>query len=79
MKDEIFNCLTRVKCNDLDERVQRKFLKGSFLESTMDIFFELRTRRPPTAFAHRLLIFFLAKRQSEVHGTRNYVILLFEF
>ena len=41
-----FNCLTRVqfhsnqgKSNDFDERVQGKFLKGSFLGSKMDIFF----------------------------------------
>ena len=41
-----FNCLTRVqfhsnqgKSNDLDERVQGKFLKGSFLGSKMDSFF----------------------------------------
>ena len=41
-----FNCLTRVqfhsnqgRSNDLDERVQGKFLKGSFLGSKMDSFF----------------------------------------
>ena len=41
-----FNCLTRIqfhskqgRSNDLDERVQGKFLKGSFLGSKMDCFF----------------------------------------
>ena len=41
-----FNCLTRVqfhsnqgRFNALDERVQGKFLKGSFLGSKMDSFF----------------------------------------
>ena len=41
-----FNCLTRVqfhsnqgRSNDLDERVQGKFLKGSFLGSKIDSFF----------------------------------------
>ena len=41
-----FTCLTRVqfhsnqgRSNDLDERVQGKFLKGSFLGSKMDSFF----------------------------------------
>ena len=42
-----FNCLTRVqfhsnqgKSNDFDERVQGKFLKGSFLGSKMHSFLE---------------------------------------
>ena len=41
-----FKCLTRVqfhsnqgRSNELDERVQGKFLKGSFLGSKMDSFF----------------------------------------